>query len=150
MRLARIIMNTNSLVPVSPDSDTPTSPQTHREWLRELRFLMIAYIVTFFVASLFIAACGPGCCYVFYSIIAGISGAVMLRRYFPSRCICLCVLLLSLYGMWHEKEVKDTWGQRALRLQIQNLQQKLEKTQSTPPNTALEPTPTASSVSDKP
>jgi hypothetical protein len=137
-------MNSSSIISASPDSDTPTSPRPRREWLRELRFLIIAYVVTAFVASLSIAACGPGCCYVFYSIIAGVSGVLMLRRPFSSRCICLAVLLLSLFGMGHEKEVRDTWGQRALRLQIQNLQQKLEKTQSTPPNTALEPTATAS------
>jgi hypothetical protein len=140
-------MNTSSIVSASPGSDAPASPSPRREWLRELKFLIIAYVVTVFVASSFIAACGPGCCYVFYSIIAGISGVLMLRRAFSSRCICLGVLLLSLFGMWHEKEVRDTWGQRVLRLQIQKLQQKLDNTQSTPPNTPLEPAATAPSVS---
>jgi hypothetical protein len=35
------------------------------------------------------------------------------------------MLLLSLAGMWHEKEARDTWGQKGLRTQIQSLQEEL-------------------------
>ena len=113
-----------------PDKPVPAPPRPHREWFCEFRFLGLAYVATVCVASLTIAACGPGCCFVFYSIIAGVSGLLMLRQRFLSRSICLIILLLSLIGMGHEKEVRDTWGQRALRLQIQKLQQEPEKLQN--------------------
>lgn len=97
--------------------------------LSELKFLVPIYIIAAITASFFIAACGPGCCFVFYSIIAGVSGFLMLRESRFSRWICLGVLLLSLLGMWHEKEVRDTWGQNKLRIQIQRLEQQLQESQ---------------------
>lgn len=90
-------------------------------------FLAAVYTGTLFVGSMFISACGPGCCFVFYSIIAVVSGLLMLRRPMTSRCICLAILVLSLFGMWHEKEARDTWAQRSLRLQVDKLQQELQK-----------------------
>jgi len=123
-------MNTGPIDCAIPDKTALASPRSRREWFCELRFLGIVYVATVFVASLTIAACGPGCCFVFYSIIAGVSGILMLRQFFLSRSICLIILLLSLFGMWHEKEVRDTWGQRALRLQIQKLQQEPERLQN--------------------
>jgi hypothetical protein len=114
-----------------PRSEPPGSItlRAQRGLASELIFLGSSYIVTVIVGSMFIAACGPGCCYVFYSIVAGISGILMLRRPFVSRCICLGALLLALLGMWHEKEVRETWGQRALHHQLEILQHELQKTQ---------------------
>lgn len=129
-RIRLMTMNTSPEDSVTSDKPVSASPRSRREWFCEFRFLGLAYVATVFVASLTIAACGPGCCFVFYSVIAGVSGMLMLRRIFLSRCLCLVVLLLSLFGMWHEKEVRDTWGQRALRLQIQKLQQEPEKIQN--------------------
>jgi hypothetical protein len=119
-------MNTPS--PAGSDIGSGT-PRPHRAPASELVFVGTIYIVTVVVGSMFIAACGPGCCYVFYSIIAGVSGLLMLRQPFTSRCICLTVLLASLFGMWHEKEARDTWGQRALRLQVEHLRQELQQPQ---------------------
>lgn len=34
--------------------------------------------------------------------------------------------------MWHEKEVRDTWRQRALRMQIERLQQEYQKREVPP------------------
>jgi hypothetical protein len=113
-----------------PDYAAPASLQPRRNGVSESKFLGISYVATLLVASLFISLCGPGCCYVFFSIIAGVSGVLMLRRSFPSRCFCLGVLLLSLIGMWHEKETRDTWEARELRVKIETLQQDLQKDQS--------------------
>lgn len=87
-------------------------------------------MATVVIASMSVAACGPGCCFVFFSIIAGVSGLLMLRRPFTSRCFCGLILMLSLLGMWHEKETRDTWAERALRLQVQALQQELQKSRN--------------------
>lgn len=116
----------NSMLPASLGVNDPTALRPHRDLASELLLIAIIYVATFVVGSLFIAACGPGCCYVFFSIFAGVSGILMLRQPFVSRCICLGVLLLSLFGMWHEKEVRDTWDQRALHLQIERLKQEIQ------------------------
>lgn len=117
-------MNTPTSTALTSSDNSPASPR--RGFARELAFLTVTYIGTAVVASLFIGLCGRGCCYIFYSIIAGVSGLLMLRQPLLSRCICLGVLLLSLFGMWHEKETVETWGQRALRLQIEDLQKQLQ------------------------
>jgi len=85
------------------------------------------YCAALVIGPIFMGACGPGCCYVLYSIFAGVSGFLMLLWTFALRCICLVVLLLSLFGMWHEKETRDTWGQRALRQQMEALQMSQSK-----------------------
>jgi len=108
----------------------PSTPRPHQALVSELSLLSCIYLGTIAVSSMFIAACGPGCCYIFYSIIAGVSGFLMLRPSFTTRGICLVVLLLSLFGMWHEKEVRDTWGQRMLSHQIERLQQELRKSET--------------------
>ena len=81
------------------------------------------------IGSLFVSACGPGCCFVLFSAFAAVSGLLMLRRRFATRVVCLLALLFSIFGMWHEKEARDTWGQRALRHQIDSLQKILQTTQ---------------------
>lgn len=122
----RKLMNIDTMLSASSDSSDPAPPRPYRRLMSELIFLAIGYFATVSVASMFIAACGPGCCFVFYSIIAGVSGLFMFRQSLFSRGICLVVLLLSLFGMWHEKEVRDTWVQQGLNRQIQNLHQELE------------------------
>jgi hypothetical protein len=105
-----------------------SAPRPHRAFASELLFLGGIYAGAVVVGSLFISACGPGCCFVFYSILAGISGLLlMLSRHLVSRCICFIVLLLSLFGMWHEKEARDTWGERVLRVQIERLRDELQQ-----------------------
>ena len=47
----------------------------------------------------------------------------MLRPCNGSRLFCFLVLFISLAGMWHEKEVRDTWTERNLRLQIQSIRE---------------------------
>ena len=121
-------MNTASATLTANSENTASeSPKPARRLRSELIFLGLTYLVTFFFASLSLSLCGPGCCYIFYSIIAGISGFLMLRQRLLSRIVCLGVLLFSLFGMWHEKEARETWGARSLRLQIQNLEQELQK-----------------------
>jgi len=66
------------------------------------------YLCTAFFATTFICFCGPGCYFAFYSILAGVSGFLMLRQARLTRVVCLAMLLLFLYGMWYEKEVRDT------------------------------------------
>jgi hypothetical protein len=95
----------------------------------EVIFLGGIYLITVVGGSLTIAVCGPGCCYIFFSILAAVSGLLMLRQLFASRVFCLAMLLLSLVGMWREKEARDTWEQRVLHLQIQSLQKHLEEVQ---------------------
>jgi hypothetical protein len=107
-----------------------SAPRPRQALISELSFLGCIYLGTIAVSSMFIAACGPGCCYIFYSIIAAVSGFLMLRQSFTTRGICLVVLLLSLFGMWHEKEVRDTWGQRMLSHQVERLQQQLQKSET--------------------
>lgn len=53
----------------------------------------VVYFFTLLFAPAFISLCGPGCCYVFYSIFAIVSGLLMLGQNFISRCICFCVLI---------------------------------------------------------
>ncbi len=117
-------MNTpSSTPPASSSAVTPVPRQT------EIIFLGGTYFITAIIGSLTIAACGPGCCFIFFSILAGVSGLLMFRQSFASRVFCFVMLLLSLVGMWHEKEARDTWGQLALRHQMQRLQPELQKVQ---------------------
>jgi hypothetical protein len=112
----------------SPVTPLPANPSniataaTPRSFGSEVLFLACTYFVIALFGSFFIAACAPGCCYVFFSILAAASGLLMLRDRFGSRVICLVMLLLSLAGMWHEKEARSTWGEIALRRQIETLQ----------------------------
>jgi hypothetical protein len=90
---------------------------------REIAVLGCTYFVAFIFASMSIGFCGDGCCFAFYSILGITSAFLMLRRSFPTRVVCLLVLLASVVGMWHEKETRDTYTVAALRQQIQTLQQ---------------------------
>ena len=119
-------MNTSSSTLPASSGDLVPTPVPRRS---EVIFLGGIYLLTVVVGSLTIAACGPGCCFVFFSILAGVSGLLMFRQPFRSRVFCFIMLLLSLVGMWHEKEARDTWGQRALRHQIDSLQKALQTTQ---------------------
>lgn len=83
------------------------------------------YAVTLLVGSLTIGLCGPGCCYVFFSILAGVSGLLMLRSAMGTRVIGLAVLLFSLVQMGFEKEELETWSHRAQRRQMETQQQQL-------------------------
>jgi hypothetical protein len=104
------------------------SPATSWRTIRsELTFLGVTYFITVFLGSMTIAACGPGCCFVFYSVIAGVSGLLMLRKPFVSRCACLGILMFSLYGMWHEKEARDSWQTFHLRQQLDRANELLQK-----------------------
>jgi hypothetical protein len=117
----------------TPGSSDINSPITPRRTIRsELTFLGVTYFVTIIGGSLTIAACGPGCCFVFYSVIAGVSGFLMLRKSFVSRCTCLVVLILSLFGMWHEKEARDSWQTFHLRQQLDHANELLQKQHSSP------------------
>ncbi|MEI6232240.1 MAG: hypothetical protein WCT04_04265 [Planctomycetota bacterium] len=87
--------------------------------LAEVALVGVTYFFTAFVASMFISMCGPGCCFVFYTILAGVSGLLMLRELFFTRLLCFAFLLLFMFGMWHEKEVRDTHRERALKRAIQ-------------------------------
>ena len=49
------------------------------------------------------------------------SGLLMLRQRLATRVFCLVVLVLSLVGMWHEKEVRDSWKAQALQNEIDAL-----------------------------
>jgi hypothetical protein len=100
----------------------------------ELTFLGITYFITVFVGTMTIAACGPGCCFVFFFVIAGVSGFLMLRKPFASRCICLGVLILSFFGMWHEKEARDSWQTFCLRKQLDLANELLQKQNTTVTN----------------
>lgn len=119
-------MNTSSSTHPAPSGDLAPASVPRRS---EVIFPGGVYLVTIIVGSFTIAMCGPGCCFVFFSILAGVSGLLMFRQPFGSRVFCFIVLLLSLVGMWHEKEARETWGQRALRAQIQSLQKQLEEVQ---------------------
>jgi hypothetical protein len=119
-----------SALPAGSGVRTPSAPRPHQALVSELSILGCIYLGTIAFSSMFIAACGPGCCFIFYSIIAGVSGFLMLRPSFTTRGICLVILLLSLFGMWHEKEVRDTWGQRMQSRQIERLQQELQKSET--------------------
>jgi hypothetical protein len=116
---------------VKPEEMQPSdiaSPATSWRAIRsELTFLGVTYFITVFLGSMTIAACGPGCCFVFYSVIAGVSGLLMLRKPFASRCICLGVLIFSLFGMWHEKEARDSWQTFHLRKQLDQANELLQK-----------------------
>lgn len=57
----------------------------------------------------------------------------MLKKALSTRVVCLAILLLSLAGMWHEKEVRDSWGQHVLRRQIQTLQKQIEQIENAEP-----------------
>ena len=81
------------------------------------------------IGSMFISACGPGCCFVLFSAFAAVSGLLMLRRRLATRVVCLLGLLFSIFGMWREKEASDTWGQRALRQQLESLEKAHPATQ---------------------
>ena len=100
------------------DTTTSSPTTTRHPILSELIFLGAIYFITIIGGSLTIAACGPGCCFVFYSVIAGVSGILMLRKPIVSRYICLGILFLSLFGMWHEKEARDSWKSYHLRQQL--------------------------------
>jgi hypothetical protein len=100
-------------------SDIANTTTLWRTIRSESTFLGLTYFITVFLGSMTIAACGPGCCFVFYSVIAGVSGLLMLRKPFVSRCVCLGILMLSLFGMWHEKEVRDSWQTFQLRQQLE-------------------------------
>lgn len=118
----------------SSSSTPPTSPEGGVPTLVSLRsqgvFLGSVYLVTVIVASLTIDMCGPGCSFVFYFILAGVSGLLMFRPPFGSRLVCFIVLLLSLLGMGHEKEARETYVQRALRAKVQSLQKHIEEIES--------------------
>ena len=47
----------------------------------------------------------------------------MLRPDNGSRLFCFLVLSISIAGMWHEKEVRETWTERHLRQQIQSIRE---------------------------
>jgi len=116
--------------PSSSDITSPTRPW--RTVRSELIFLGVTYFIAVIGGSTTIAACGPGCCFVFFSVIAGVSGFLMLRKPFLSRCICLAVLILSLFGMWHEKEARDSWQTFHLRQQLDHANELLQKQHSSP------------------
>jgi hypothetical protein len=112
------------------------SPATSWRTIRsELTFLGVTYFITVFLGSMTIAACGPGCCFVFYSVIAGVSGLLMLRKPFASRCVCLGILILSLFGMWHEKEARDSWHAFHLQQQLDRANELLQKQNTVVTNT---------------
>ena len=117
-------MSTTTTAPSTGSDAAQSAPRSHPS---EFLFVGACYITTMVVGSLFVSACGPGCCFVLYSVCAAVSGLLMLRRRLATRIVCLLALFFSLFGMWHEKETRDTWGQRALRLQIQNLQKQIEE-----------------------
>jgi hypothetical protein len=117
----------------TPSSSDVFSPTTSWRIVRsELKFLGITYFITVLLGSMTIAACGPVCCFVFFSIIAGVSGFLMLRKPFASRCICLGGVILSLFGMWHEKEARDSWQTFHLRQQLDHANELLQKQHSPP------------------
>jgi hypothetical protein len=109
-------------IPLS-DSGVPFPRQTKAATpAREIRFLVIGYIIAFFLAMSSLGLCGPGCCFAFYSILAIASGLFLLRRAFYTRVFCLAILLFSIVGMWHEKVTRDSWAVRDLQQQIQDMQ----------------------------
>ena len=132
VRLLRLSLES---LPVSSSSSTPPASSEDLALtpvsLRSLAiFLGSVYLVTVIVASFTIDMCGPGCSFVFYFILAGVSGLLMFRPPFGSRLFCFIVLLLSLLGMGHEKEARETYVQRALRAKVQSLQKHIEEVES--------------------
>lgn len=117
-------MNTSSSTRPASSGDLAPIPKRS-----EVIFLGGVYLITVIVGSFTIAMCGPGCCFVFFFILAGVSGLLMLRQPFGSRVFCFVMLLISLVGMWHEKEERDTWSQSAMRAHIQELQKQLDEVQ---------------------
>jgi len=85
------------------------------------------YLVTLVGASLTVGMCGPGCCYVFFSVLAAVSGFVMLRASLGTRVVGLAVLIFSLVQMASEKDTRETWAHRAQQRQIEALQQELAR-----------------------
>lgn len=98
-----------------PSASPLRTPRQHSDFM----FVAGSYVGTFIVGSMFVSACGPGCCFVLYSALAVVSGLLMLRRSFATRIVCLVALLLSLVGMWHEKEARDSWTVHHLRKQLE-------------------------------
>jgi membrane protein implicated in regulation of membrane protease activity len=89
----------------------------------EISFLSVGYLIAGFFALSTISLCGPGCCFAFFTVLAVASGLFMLlRRAFYSRVFCLVILLLSLVGMWHEKQARDSWAVHDLQQRIQEMQ----------------------------
>ena len=118
-------MNPSSTtLPASPNDGTPAPRRS------EVIYLACIYLITAVLGTLTIAACGPGCCFAFFTLLAVVSGLLMFRQHFGSRVFCFIILLLSLVGMWHEKEARDNWGRIALHRQIERLQKELEKAQA--------------------
>jgi hypothetical protein len=107
---------------VSPIAASAPTLSSRTDVSREFVVLGGSYFATFLVASMTISACGPGCCFVFYSIFAGVSGLLMLRQSWASRCLCCVVLLGSLGGMWYEKAARETWHDIAMKHRIAELQ----------------------------
>jgi hypothetical protein len=88
----------------------------------QIGLLTIVYLPVLVLSSLTISLCGPGCCFVFYAIIAVASGFLMFRRQVFSQVFCLLVLWVAVGGMWHEKRTRDTWANQELRMRLEDLQ----------------------------
>jgi hypothetical protein len=91
-----------SAPPPPTDLNVARPERSGGSFLSEVFFLGSTYFVTAFFGGFTIGACSPNCCFVFFSILAGVSALLMLRRPIGSRVFCLIMLLLSLAGMWHE------------------------------------------------
>ena len=108
---------------VPPHISLPVKPQrqTLASVIPQILIVGVVYAFSAIFASLFNSMCGPGCCFVFYTILAVVSGALMLSKSILIRSISFAMLVIFLYGMWHEKEVRDTHRERFLKHQIEQL-----------------------------
>jgi hypothetical protein len=97
----------------------------------QIALLVIIYLPVLVLSSMTISLCGPGCCFVFYAIIALASGLLMFRRPFFLQVFCLLILWGAIGGMWHEKQTRDTWANHALRVQLEDIQSQQKQADST-------------------
>ena len=113
----------NSNLPAGPGDTAPAPSKS------EVLYIGCTYVVSASVGAANMTYSGPGSGFIFFTILAGVSGILMLRQSFGTRVFCCVMLLLSLAGMWHEKEAKDTLNKDLLRHQLEDAQQKLQKIQ---------------------